>query len=129
MQGKFSSHQSQDGDVGPDNKKSLCCLLLVCDNERKRDISPHASIHQHVKTNTKLSPQEQPLCEIHPRKINRFYLFLLLLGCFDDSWIRLPGFTKVVEQSQGVNEEGHVDGGKGEMCMRSRKKTGFHLLL
>lgn len=128
MQGKFSSHQSQDGDVGPDNKKSLCCLLLVCDNERKRETLALVPANTNTSKQTLRSVHKNSLSvKYTPQKINRFYLFLLLLGCFDDSWIRLPGFTKVVEQSQGVDEEGHVDGGKGEMCMRSRKKTGFHL--
>lgn len=42
----------------------------------------------------------------------RLHLLLLLLRCFDDPRVRLPGFAEVVEQSQAVYQEGHVDRGK-----------------
>lgn len=41
-----------------------------------------------------------------------FYLFLLLLGRFDDPRVRFPGLAEVVEQGQGVYEERQVDSGK-----------------
>ncbi len=51
----------------------------------------------------------------------RLYLFLLLLGCFDDTRVGLPGLAKVVEESQTVEQEGQVDGDEREMCGELRK--------
>lgn len=52
------------------------------------------------------------------------YLFLLLLWRFNNSRVRLPGLAKVVEQGQGIYQEGHVDSGKWEMCSQVKEHGG-----
>ncbi len=59
---------------------------------------------------------------LHHVSFPYLYLFLLLLWCFDNSRVRFPGFAKVVEQSQGVYQEGHMDSGKREMCNEVKEK-------
>lgn len=50
------------------------------------------------------------------------HLLLLLLRCFDDAGVGLPGLAKVVEQGEGVYEEGQVDSGERQMCSRVKEK-------
>lgn len=51
------------------------------------------------------------------------HLLLLLLGRFDDSRVGLPRLAEVVEEGQGVDQEGQVDRGEGQMCSQMLRKT------
>lgn len=48
------------------------------------------------------------------------YLFLLFFRGFDDSWIRFPGFSKIVEECNAISEEWKMYKEKTEMCLKSR---------
>lgn len=48
------------------------------------------------------------------------YLFLLFFRGFDDSWIRFPGFSKIVEKCNAISEEWKMYKEKIEMCLKLR---------
>lgn len=48
------------------------------------------------------------------------YLFLLFFCGFDDSWIRFPGFSKIVEKCNTISKERKMYKEKIEMCLQSR---------
>lgn len=58
--------------------------------------------------------QTSCLCEFY------YCLFLLFFCGFDDSWIRFPGFSKIVEKCNAISKEWKMDKEKIEMCLKSR---------
>lgn len=53
-------------------------------------------------------------------QISWLYLFLLFFCGFDDSWIRFPGFSKIVEKCNAISKEWKMYKEKIEMCFKSR---------